>query len=522
MSSPITIFNQLSTTYKGIGTCLRLLPGDSDTLAQVQQLVDSNFKFVRIVTGITDPGFAFQGLGNFATDALWQAESIPFQLIIDYLANLNIKIILCIEPPVSWLTMGSLTGSLALSSFATLVVAAYKFFNDLQNDIIHSISLFNEPDVYPFIFPNDLISLSTLVKNTALSRNFTNIKLVGPSLSQVSPKTYGITSQSNLFRLALLGATNTFHYWDIHAAENSADSTFYNSQDYNSRIYMKDRLLFDKNEFESVNFPLEKIVSKLITKTTSFPGIIGDSGTDASNTIEYGIRIAENFTAALENRFGIVLFAQLTEQGADLNSILDSDLLQRPFYSLLKQISSTLPVLGSVYQAQPLDKINDTTIKTLVIKTNSMSFSTMLCRPLSDIYSGKLTLTINNPIWTPAYQFANVTFSAYPSTTDLSETQVSFSKLYEGSATFRLINIPYNCIVFFSANLEIIPPPSPQPPPTPTPYLLETIIQVPMFYGTPLNIPIAGTIYYDTQENVTKVYDSSSGWIQITPLLIPI
>jgi hypothetical protein len=524
MTSPVTLFNQLAVTFYGIGTTVRLLPSNYTTLVQVQQLASSNFKFIRIETAVTDPGFSFQGLGDTQNDSFWAAESIPFSTIISYLASINVKIILTVLPPTSWLQNGELTGTLSLTSFATMIVSAYKFFDDIQPGIIHSISLFNEPDVSPIIFANNLISLGTLVRNTLLTRGYVNVKLIGPSLSQVSPKTVGVISQSNVFKQELITSPNTFDYWDIHSIENSADSIYYNAQDYSSRTYLQDRLRADRVNFESVNLSLKKIVSKLVTRATYFPGVVGDNGINSSNLVEYGIRIAENIVAALENRFGIILIGQVVEDS--INGDYDSLLVPitdvyKPYYELLQLFSNNLPVQGSVYQDEPLDKINDTTIKSVVIATNSMSFCSVLCRPESDVFSGKLTLTINNPIWTPAYEFTNLSFNVYPSTTDISSTIVSFSQIYEGSATFRLVDIPYNCVLFLTGDLQVIPPPAPPVTPAPSTSYNETIIQVPMLYGVPVGIPVSGTIYYDTQQNVTKVYDSISGWIVITPLTPP-
>jgi hypothetical protein len=519
MTSPITIFNQLAVSFNGVGTSIRLLPSNYDSLLQVQNLSTSTFNYVRIRTGVTDPGFAFQGLSDAATDALWAAESTPFQAIIDYLASINIKIILTIEPPSSWLTTGSLTGSLALSSFATLVVSGYKFFNDFQANIVHSVSLFDEPDVSPIIYPIDLISLSTLTKNVAISRSILDLKLIGHSLSQVSPETNGVTNQSNVFRLAMIGSPNTFDYWDIHGVENSADSVIYNGQDFEARSYMQERFRSDRVEFESINFPLEKIVSRMITRATFFPNTVGDQGTNSSNLVDYALRLAENFVAALKNRFGIVLFGQLTKEGSDEDTILDVGNIYRPFYTLVQLLSTKLPTQGWVFEEEELDN-NDTTIKALVLATNSMSFGLVMCRPISDPFSGKLTITVNNPIWTPALEFTNFVFEVYPFTTDISTTEVSFSELYEGSATLRLINVPYNCVLFLTGDLTIIPPPTP-PVIVPTVYLQETIIQVPIYYGIPAATPVPGTIYYDTQANLTKVYDTVSGWITITPLPPP-
>jgi hypothetical protein len=269
---------------------------------------------------------------------------------------------------------------------------------------------------------------------------------------------------------------------------------------------------------------LEKIVSKLTTRVTFFPGIVGDNGTNSSNLMAYGLRIADNIIAALQNRFGIILIGQLTEDSINLDHdslIVPVTDVYKPYYSLLQLFANNLPVQGSVYEQEPLDKINDTTIKSVVIASNSMSFCIVLSRPTSDIFNGKLTLTINNPIWTPAYQFANLTFSVYPPTTNITNTLVSFSQLYEGSATLRLTNLPYNCVLFLRGDLQVIPPPPPLIPPVPGASLSETIIQVRMYYGVPPTIPLSGTIYYDTENNTTKVYDTVSGWIQIRQLPPP-
>jgi hypothetical protein len=521
MTSPVTLFNQLAVVFNGIGTTVRLLPSNYTTLVQVQELSASNFKFICFLTSVTDPGFAFQGMNDAQNDALWEAESIPFSDVINYLATINVKIILKIVPPTSWLQSGELTGTLALTSFATMITSAYKFFDDFQPGIIHSISLFNEPDIAPLIYVNNLISLGTLVRNNLLSRGYVGVKLIGPTLSQVSPQTQGLVSQSNIYRLGLITSPNTFDLWDIQAIEHSGDSSIYNAKDYESRLYLQKRLRADRVDFESVNLSLQKISTKLTTRATFFPGVVGDNGINSSNIVEYGIRIAENMIATLENRFGIILIGQVIEDlvNLDYDSLfITAPLGPKPFYELLQLFSNNLPIPGSVYQDEPLDKINDTTIKSVVIASNSMSFAVVLARPESDIFSGKLTLIINNPLWTPAYEFTNLVFSVYPSTTNITSTAVSFSQLYEGSATFRLIDVPYNCILFLTGDLQIIPPPAPLVTPPPGTLLSETIIQVPMYFGVPVAVPTEGTLYYNTDTNLTKVYDSGFGWITITSL----
>jgi hypothetical protein len=96
--------------------------------------------------------------------------------------------------------------------------------------------------------------------------------------------------------------------------------------------------------------------------------------------------------------------------------------------------------------------------------------------------------------------------------------------LDDGTAFIKLTNVPYNCVVFLTGSLSLIPPPNPPPPPPNTPsYLVQTIVQVPMYYGIPPNppIPVAGTIYYNNSSNLLKVYDSVQGWISTTPLPPP-
>lgn len=474
MYSPVTVFNQLAITYRGLGTTVKL----------GSPRVSSDFKFLKLKTGVTDP--VIQGQTNSQSDAYWVAESSFTNQNNDFLGK---NVILSVTVPPSWLITGYLTSDTSLMSYARLLVSAVLFFAS-GGLIIHSVELFETPDAGPArIHPNDLVKLATFVKTIAAARN-TIVKLIGPSLSQVDYTTN--------YRQVLINAPQTFNYWDIHATENDKDlASLTNSiATIETRKYMLDRLRVEKIEFEFTNFTLEKIASDMFTK------IIDPIETS------YALRLADNIIGALANRFGTLIFSNT-----------HSTTGERPFFNMLKSIAQKFPINGNIYEAEALN-VQDTTMKTCVISPNSMSFCVMMSRPTYDLFSGNLTLEISNPIWSSQYSLTNLVLSSFPETVDVSSCTISATPLTDYNSAsprpiIKLTGLPYNCVLFLTASVISTPPQPPLPPPSV--YLSETLVQVPMHYGTPTFFtPQSGNVYYDSQTNKTKVYDSTLGWINAT------
>ena len=472
-----TCFNPLGESFLGVGVSVSSTPSNSVTVSQLQPLSNSTFKFVKVITGIQDPGI-ISDTGPTFFDSLWSTWATDNTNVISFLSSLGIHIVLQVDCPVSWLVSGYLTGSNSLNLYASLLVSAFNCIQNLQPDIIHSVILFNEPD--HSCYPNDLVTLAFLVKSRSIS-----IKLVGPSNSSVPSITSTNTNVHNLYRLALSSFPDAFEFLDIHAVENPLDSNIIdNSNSIDARRYIQFGLQHDSVSLSSIQPIIPKICSNLYT-IASLQGLA------------FTLRIADNIIDALYNSFSIIILP------------IPIDEFSSPVFSLLSKISSTLPTPGILFQSQSADE--SPILGSLVMSTDSMSFCFMFSiAGVGDPLDDKLSITVVNPIWNTGYYLNNLQFTSFPDSNTV--PFVVSSNIFEGSAIIVINNVPTNCVLFLSGNLQLVPPPVVVvPPSSPLP---DTLVQVTLSFGIPTGVtPEPGTIYFDSQLLSTRVFDSTLGWI---------
>ena len=509
MSYPTSIFNNISSTFLGFGTSVRIINGNSDTSVS-SKIVSLGLKYVRINITIADPGIGFLGSSDSATDSLFIAESVsnPYSAIANDINALNIKIILNLTCPSSWLTSGSLQGTSNITSYSRLLVSCWKYFSSTLSCIIYGIEAFNNPELLSSISPLNYVFLCNTIHSIGTSRSI-SIKILGENLSQVSSNNVILNPQDS-YTVSLFGNFNAIDSFSLDTIENSADLTIINGGDFAARSYLYSRLVSDISQWNSISFGRQKVSTRFATRATTFP----NSTIGTSNDTVYAIRVAENLCNLLKTGFNSVNYGQLTTDGlGDTDTLYNISNSTRPTFDLIQLFNSVIPINGQLFNSEELNP-NDETIKCLIMNDNHMSFSCMLCRPVTDSFSGRLALRICDPIWSQGYSFTNLQFTAFPVSVDTSGIIVA-NYMYEGAGRFELQNVPTGCIIFFNCSLIIAPPVIPiNPIPN---YALETIIQVPVKTNyTTVSQP--GSLYFNSTTLNTMVYDSVLGWIATSNL----
>lgn len=512
-TSPVTLFNSLSVSFNGIGTQCQVYNGNFDS--NLSEIIPPTFNIVKLLVAIADPGLSFILLNTYDSLYTDEAVSTPFAQTITDLNNLNVKIILNVQIPHSWLTTGSLSSAQAITSYARLVVSGFNYFVNVLHANLFSIEVFTNPDLSPpHISAPNLVSLVSQIQSIAVTRGFPVIPLSGPSVSQLSAQTVNITDANYVYTQA----QPNFTIWSIYGKENNADLAIINGNNFLARQYFMRQSDLDAVQFGFTKPYQEKVITNLATRATVYPQGTIPVGVNASETVGYGCRVAENIIGALSNSYTSLLLGKLNFSSLlplDTDSLYDSEDLHTQLYQIATLVSQKLIVNGQIFQGESLDP-NDETMKVCVISSDHFSFTVMLSRPSIDPYNGNLTFNIQDKIWSDALQFTSFTFTAYPSTVDVSLCSVTFSDIpCAGLGVVKVNNLPLNCIIFFSGTLAVTPAPAP-PSPIPPNYLSQTVIQIFINNNLPTGVFAPGTIFFNLSTNKTMVYDSVLGWIEIT------
>jgi hypothetical protein len=367
------------------------------------------------------------------------------------------------------------------------------------------------------------------------------IKLLGPGLSQVISETLSDSSYID----TLYDYRNLLDLFSIHANENKStvtDITLLNVGDFNSRVLLRNGLTKVTYHMSAVNFTTPRIVTNFSTNATKFSVSGTDYGTGASDTIAFAKRVVENFciinnlgfSSAIFNYLNNKIGSTLTGEDPDTKTLYDSTDTLRPVGQLLKYLTEHIPVPSNSWFSEELNKEDDYTIKTMFLTSTGNQFFIILCRPdVPDLLNGNMKLYLENPLWSTAYTTSNVQLNSYPDPQSVSNpsgvplgnatTMCSFG---QGRLTISMQHLPYNCILFLSGNVSLLPPvtpspspsPGPSPSPSPSPVVMETIIQVPVNYGNPTPTDyVEGTVFYDSQAHTLKTFISGT-WHTATML----
>lgn len=601
-----TMFNSISTSFKGLGIKLHLLDDFVDTQLPIK-LNNLPFQFAHVHISTPDPGptvlniehysdmnalfsNAPNALGGGGQDNDGNDILSTAQRFFKDISSRQMRLVLTFVIPPSWLLADDskmLTGNVSLKGYANYIlsgvlwVRSFGFAADLV-EIFHQPD--NESDGYGWISPTDYVIFLGHLRTISIDRGITlpYVKFLAPGLSSVLP----LDTVTDVYSGALISARNSFDIWSIHAYEHDDNLNTANAGTFSSRKLLSDRLERNVAQMNSVNNTYDKISSEFGTKATKFPRIItfgmqdnlGDYVDTSSpndiavvaNSNEYAVRVLENFCGILRCGFFAAIYGggltpyrktivadNETEDDVivsiEENSLYSDNGTLRPIGKIMSFLLQELPIPGDIYISEELNPVNDHTVKTLVMSSTADKFFFILCRPKSpDPLDGKLRLIINNPLWSTSYIAEDLLVRSFPDasrnvtmTTELDDgtTETTVEKtsgvdlsgiaikttFSQGSCKFDLKNLPYgSCILFFSGKIALKPPvplpnPSPLPIPPPgggtgVPVIMQTIIQMSVYYGEPSSTNYAqGTVFYDSKAKKLKTFINGA-WVATTPL----
>jgi hypothetical protein len=574
----LTYFNSLSTSFRGFGVNLNLIADGSistefDTNTTQTQLP---FKFCRVLIGTQDPTIGalnntvlsdmdtIYSSASFSTDGTTTNPSTA-ELFFNQLKNTEMDAIFTFIPPQSWLDIdGYLSGELALNGFANYIISGILWIRSFQMDA-QMIELFPHPktivnaseSIIPKIHPADLVILANRLLTIAdirISADAPNVQILAPGLSSI----ISITDNTEPYTDAFYYGINALDYWSIHGIENEKDANIYNNGSFTGRNLMRTQLNRSLALMNAVNITLQKMITAFSTRAIKFIksdyNIAGDtvdttsgliSPTNVNTSLEYGLRNIDNICNCLNNGVSNILFN-------DYNDLISSDGTLLPTGKIASLLMSKLTIPGNIFVSEEINRAEDFTIKSLIMSSNSERFTFILCRPVvPDLLLGRLRLTINNPLWNTQYSVTDLQVTSYPDAAPVTTTTtvdafgntvvvkqvgqgVDLSNVfikpsvYLGSMSLFVKGVPYGgCVILISGTMTLNPPnptPTPDPTPTPTPgegtpITVQTIMQIPVNYGSPsLTSYTTGTVFYDSQAKILKTWNGSA-WIP-APLLM--
>lgn len=487
-----TFFNRLPVTFKGSGTNLYILHNNSASNTDITNQISAlNFSLCKVVLDTADPSISSFNQNNAYYDSLWATESrnistSNFKKVFDALKAKNIKAILCVNPPLSYMDSenNSLSSSDAIVSFAKYVVSCFIFCTTSLGADISYLEIFNFPDLESprHISPNNLALLSENVRKILLERNVF-ISLLGPGTS--------FANISDRYIENLLYNKYTFDSFSVQGLENVGDISVINNGNITAKKYLYTSLQKINSLFNSVKLDNLRIVTKLATNATTLPNM---SIIDIpENTLEYAFRITENVCNCLNSGYSYILFGDLSPF-SNQQSLYKSNGDTRPFYQIVKFLLDNLQLNQDVYSSEELNK-NDTTVKALMSASDSSTFSFILCRgDTSDLLNNELRLGVKNSVLNSEYTASTFSFVSFP-VVDLTGINTDFT-FTESLMSVNLKNLPNNCVLIFKVSVN---------------RFYNTKIQIPTFTGTPSGSNFSvGTIYYNSVTDKTRIFNGSA------------
>ncbi len=556
---PATYFNSLCRRWHGTGVVIHKLPNDSDDAGTLDAMLsDLNTVVCTLKLGLPDPGRGAVSSDDTAMELLWTNagldESIN-ELFSSLTTNNFRQVVLCVSCPISWLTdvMFTLTGTNMLSAYVRYVCGCVAWLKAIlptpATALIKYIEVYDEPDKdMAHVSPRDIAALTTMLHSALSTKYGTAIRVTGPALSQV----VAMDAVGEPYTDSFQNRGNSLNKFTCHVEPNAADAAIpavlseSASSDECCRgrtiktIIQRDALCrsLDKNVAYQVSVFSAPIAldnsgwskERWVTSWGKRPRTVVSSGRTASEC--YGIAAARTMCAILLNGFSTACFHRL----AALNNAMAPNGLYttsssvpifEPWGAFYARLGAVLPVDGQLYVSEEISS-GDNTLKSLVLSENSDVFTMLLCRPETpDTLTGTLRLVIRNPLWSDQYRMTDVSLHSFP-TRDLSNVDVT-TQVRQGQGIITLNSLPYeSTVVLITGQVLLNPPLIPPSPPSGPPSTdddgnrLQTIIQVPINYGTPSlalsgNGPVPGCLYYDTEDDTAKVYIDSQ-WIDVTML----
>ena len=543
-----TYFNQLCRFWHGTGVVFHMTPDDSDDTSTVEAMLSGlNAHICKLYIGLPDPGADAAGNDATAMQDVWANAGLELQvqtLFASLVRNNYTTVLLSVAAPRSWMSLitSTLTGTDSLSSYVRYVCGCIAWLRATltapASTLIKFVEVYEEPDTeIGHVSPLDVAALTSML-HTALSASYgTEVQVSGPAVSQV----VSVAARGEPYVEAYQNRSNSLGLFTYHVEVNTADAGVATQLDASvsdgccigETLLQRDlmcrsleRNVMTQNSVVATPMTLNNTAWAKERFATSWGKTTRPAVSPGRTEAEcYAIGAARTMCAMLLNGFSATCFHRLVAADDGVNGIYNSAAELTAWGSFYARLGAELPLNGQLYVSEEMSP-GDNTLKSLVLSPRGDKFAIILCRPeTSDALNGMLRVIIRNPLWSDQYQVSGLTLESFPSR-DVSTVQTS-GKIGLGQGVFTFSMLPYESTVFLVTGQVLLNPPIVQPPPPPEDNFnddgsrLETIIQVPINYGNPVesstSTPVPGSLYYDTEDNVAKVYIGSQ-WVNVTML----
>lgn len=500
-----TVFTPTSNDFTGVGTNIWVTDQRLN-----EELAGLNFSSARVWIDTEDPGKNAIWWDDVGMEALWKNSSkITSGATLKasrVLADHGILPVYTIgNAPLSWLSTDgnrTLSGD-AVVAFARYWVAGIKILQGLGIKVPW-IEPTNEPSGWwtMYVSPKDYVWMVESIRSIARARGVTGFKIMGPGL----PNTLGTWETNEPWTEAFSVNPSLLDAWSIHVYEKDA----VNDGTLKSRCHVGNQLGKNMEIFKRVNPKLQVWVTEFATKATKFTAGIDYGERAAPDTVEYAVRLADNFCGIAKCGVVNAQMWQLATQSWDPNNTMALyrvDGSVRPQHEMFQMLDKTFPVPGKIFVDQGLPA-GDETLKTCIVSGNL--FGIVLSRgQKTDALQGSANLVIQNPAWSNATSVADLDVYVFPSSTVVQVIKAGTAS--SGQVKLSLANMPYGSVVYVTGRVVTgttpTPPPAPTPVPAPTPTVPTISIKIPTYNGT-TGLPTVkeNDIYYDTVTKTLQVY----------------
>lgn len=473
-----TVFSPIQQTFNGLGTTIRLLPGNSDTgISSILGGTSGNdlpFNYVRLVIGTADPlvgNLSNTDFSPFFSGASYVTD-FSSSVIFTEIVRRSMSVIVSFVFPASWQSVdGQYTGDTVLRAMTAYIISGLQFLIPHVN--VAYVELFSEPDneqsLLGWISPTDHVLLS-MYTQAAFGLNNIQVGIVAPCRSSVMAS--GHFHDSYVEKLQ--SAKSTVSAWGVHVQEDPMDATdetsIANKGDMTSRSLVWRCLRKTVANMDAVVMELPKIATKFASNAQYLPPCrLSDGSSGSLNTIsapdsnEYAVRVCENLMGLISAGISVACYAGLTPwAGIEERSLVNSDGTLRPVGKLFKILFSVLaPFPCQIYCPMEVNPVEDQTIKLLLATAGEFCF--ILSRPgNADALAGKLRLVMQNEAFTVQSMITGTSVKSFPDAMTTSTPGIDLSQIVidwyftTGTLTMDVSGIPYGgCIVFITGEVAV-------------------------------------------------------------------
>ncbi|KAJ3038950.1 hypothetical protein HDV00_012780 [Rhizophlyctis rosea] len=574
----LTLFDSLSVIYEGHGTSIMLTKNVQESQEALEALNRSfRMNHMRVITGNNDfrgslteedvqVSLTEEHIRGSLTEEDVQASLTDEEEVVawwDWLTSDAIspqvealkaggkELSLAFIPPPSWLdASGYLREKDTLIAFARYCLAGLAAFRGLGLTVKY-LEVFIRPNAAPYglVAPLDLVTLCQYFKQQALLMDVALPPLVLPCSDMQTD-----IEKLDPFIQAFSEGRSLVGEWGVCAgvglvADNATgdatgDATGYTTGDATgdaTRDAVRDQARRTSAQVSSIDFFASKVCC-LVTSSSSDVDSSFPSSSSELDGAHGAMVLVKNVCGLMGNGFKRSYFETLSALGVSLagKALLAEDGNLTARGQLVQVLCSILPTRGVLWTPEEMNKEpnGDMTSKALITSTTVQDSVFILCRPpVPDQLAVSMKLCVNHPLLSNAYEVVSVQPTVFPRVTDASLMKFRTS-IVEGKLNVFCTNVPYNCIVFLAVSVKqreapepgagcdcdsagdrsevIVSPPDPNQPPSSHGTLLETLVQIPVHWGSPIGsgdqLPAEGTIYYDSKERQIKTFNHGS-WI---------